>query len=358
MKITALDYKRLRIQLYEPFRVAFGDIDTCENVLVRITTDAGITGYGEAAPFAFVTGETAQSVEAVLDLLRPGLIGRDPLAVAELCALMDSFVYGNGSAKCAVDLALHDIWGKAEGKPVWQLLGGQNGDVWGDMTIGIDEPARMAQKAAYYAGEKGYRILKVKAGRALADDAAALAGIRQAVGPDVRLRVDANQGYDVDTALAALAAFKELGVEAVEQCLPWWDFEGAAYLNANVRGIQLMLDESIHDAHDAARAVKEKAADILNIKLMKCGGLYGGVRIAKTAAAGGLTCMMGCMLETPLSITAGLSLVAADDAVTDADCDSFLYYDNAQVPVRGGFTVEGDIFKLSAAPGLGIEVDF
>lgn len=358
MKITRLDYKRIRIKMHEPFRVAFGDIDDCENILVRVTADDGTVGYGEAAPIAFVTGETADSVAAILDLLRPGLLGRDPRDIAGLHEVMEGVVYGNGSAKCAVDLALHDLWGKAEGKPVWQLLGGRGNTVLNDITIGLGAPAAMAQKAVHYVKDLGYRILKIKTGRDLADDIEALTLIRQAVGDGVRLRVDANQGYTVETAQTALDAFKALGVEAVEQCLPWWDFDGAAYLKSRTKGIALMLDESIHDSHDAARAAKMNAADILNIKLMKCGGLYGGGQIAAIAEMGGLTCMVGCMLETRLAITAGLSLVAANGVVTEADCDSFMYYDNAPVPVQGGFEIEGDLFRLSDRPGFGVDVDF
>jgi L-alanine-DL-glutamate epimerase-like enolase superfamily enzyme len=119
-----------------------------------------------------------------------------------------------------------------------------------------------------------------------------------------------------------------------------------------------MLDESIHDPHDAARACKLGAADILNIKLMKCGGLYPAGQINAIAAANGVTCMVGCMIETRLAITAGLSLAAARQNITDADCDSFTYYDDSRTSVTGGFTFEGDLFRLSEAPGFGVEVDF
>lgn len=358
MKITHIELRKVRIHLSETFRVAFGEIRHTDNVLVKVTTDEGLIGYGEAAPIAFVTGETAEGVIAVLEMLKPGLIGLNPLAIDHVHTIIDSAVHGNSSARCALDLALYDLRGKAMGKPVYQLLGGESAQVQNDVTISIDSPEEMARKAAHYVHELGYRILKVKAGLSPQDDERALCLIRDAVGPEVRLRVDANQGYRISTAARMLPIFQALGVEAVEQCLPEWDLEGAAYLRSKARGISLMLDESIHSPRDALRACKLGAADIFNIKLMKCGGLYPAEHIQAIALAQGVTCMVGCMLETRLAITAGLSLVAAKTNITDADCDSFMYYDAAQTGVVGGFSVEGDVFTLSDKPGFGVDVDF
>jgi L-alanine-DL-glutamate epimerase-like enolase superfamily enzyme len=358
MKIKTIEFRKLRIKLSGVFKVAFGEITYSDNVLVKITTDDGVTGYGEAAPLVFVTGETAQSVIAVLEILRPLLIGLNPLAIDQIHAIINGALHGNTSARCAVDLALYDIRGKALNKPVYQVLGGGDGVVMNDFTIGIAEPEEMARNAKYYTEEKGFSILKIKAGIDPKEDVRAISLIREKIGYDVRLRVDANQGYSVSGAIGVLEPFRELGVEAIEQCLPDWDFEGAAYVRAKARGIQLMLDESIHSPQDAARACKLGAADVLNIKLMKCGGLYPAERINAVAEASGVTCMVGCMIETRLSITAGLSFAAARSNVTDADCDSFMYYDDAQTGVTGGFTSEGSVFRLSEAPGFGVEVDF
>ena len=216
----------------------------------------------------------------------------------------------------------------------------------------------MADKALSYVRDKGYRVLKVKVGADVNDDIRALTLIREAVGPDVRLRVDANQGYDVPTALKALNAFAALGVESVEQCLPAWNMEGAAYLRRKAPAIHLMLDESIHGPVDAARACRMDAADILNIKLMKCGGLYPAEQINALAQANGLTCMVGCMMETKLSITAGLSFVAAKKNVMDADLDSFMEYVGGETHFPGGFTHKGSDFVLCDAPGFGLDIDF
>jgi L-alanine-DL-glutamate epimerase-like enolase superfamily enzyme len=358
MRITNIEAKKLPLKLRGSFKIAFAVISELENVLIKIDTDEGITGYGEAAPFAPVTGETAESVMAALALFKPALLGKNPLALDDIHALMDGAVHANPSAKCAVDLALYDIIGKSMGKPVYQVLGGSEGTVQNDVTIGIAEPAEMAREARYYAVEKGFHIIKVKAGIDPAADIRALTLIRNAVGEKVRLRVDANQGYTPVSAAGVFDAFASLQVEAVEQCLPDWNIEGTALLRAKARGVGIMLDESIHSPRDAARALKQDAVDMINIKLMKCGGLYPGSQISAVAASFGVNCMVGCMLETRLALTAGLSLVAARQNITDADCDSFLFFDESLTGVSGGFTVEGDRFCLSEKGGFGVDVDF
>lgn len=358
MKITEVKIEKFSIELTEPFKVAFAEVSHAESLLIKIETDEGVEGYGEAAPFAPVTGETPEGCLAVLKMFRQGLVGMNPLDIEKIHGMMDGLVHGNGSAKCAVDIALHDIKGKVMGQPLYRVLGGYQDTVQNDITVGIQTPEKMAETARKYVQDWGYRILKIKVGIDPEEDLRALGLIRQAVGPDIRLRVDANQGYTVSRAIYALEGMKKYGVEAAEQCLPDWDMEGAAYLRQKVSGIQLMLDESIHTTKDAARACRLKAADILNIKLMKCGGLYRGAQISTLAENFGLTCMVGCMLESKIAITAGLSLVASRKNITEADCDSFLYYKDADTGMPGGFEREGDLFRLSEKPGLGLDISF
>lgn len=358
MRITDVKMEKFYIEMTEPFKVAFTEVTHSVSLLIKIETDEGICGYGEAAPFAPVTGETADGCAEVLRMFRAGLIGMNPLDIEKIHVMMDSIVHGNGSAKCAVDIALHDIKGKVMGQPLYRVLGGYQKEVQNDITIGIKEPERMAEEAEEYVKNQGYGILKIKAGIDVDEDLRALSLIRQAVGWDVRLRVDANQGYTLSQAIRALEGMKKSGVEAVEQCLPDWDIDGAAELKRKVGGIQLMLDESIHTVKDAARACKANAADIFNIKLMKCGGLYRGGQISTLAENFGITCMVGCMMETKIAITAGLSLVASRKNITEADCDSFLYYKDAENGMPGGFTRNGDIFRLSDEPGLGLKISF
>ena len=358
MKITDVKIEKFYIEMTEPFKVAFAEVTHAESLIIKIETDEGVEGYGEAAPFAPVTGETPEGCLAVLQMFRQGLIGMNPLDIEKVHVMMDSLVHGTGSAKCAVDIALHDIKGKVMNQPLYRVLGGYQDTVQNDITIGINTPEKMAETARHYVKDMGYRILKIKVGIDPEEDLRALSLIRQAVGPDIRLRVDANQGYNISRAMYALEGMKRYGVEAVEQCLPDWDMEGAAYLRQKVSGIQLMLDESIHTTKDAAKACRLNAADVFNIKLMKCGGLYRGAQISTLAENFGITCMVGCMLETKIAITAGLSLVASRKNITEADCDSFLYYKDADTGMPGGFERKGDMFRLSDKPGLGLDISF
>ena len=219
------------------------------------------------------------------------------------------------------------------------------------------DDARMAAEARERVEKDGFTILKIKAGINPAQDIQALTLIRQAVGPNIRLRVDANQGYTVSDAVRTLKAFEQMGVEAVEQCLPSWDLDGMRFVRSKV-DLKVMLDESVHSPIDAAKACKIDAADIINIKLMKCGGLYPAEKINAIAEANHVQCMVGCMLETKVAIAAGVSLVAAKQNITEADCDSFMYAVDPEMGMPGGFAVNGGVYTLSDKPGLGIDIDF
>ncbi len=358
MKITDVKIEKFSAPLSEPFRVAFGVIEDSDSWTVKITTDEGIYGLGSAAPIGFVTGETMETCYLVMKMFAEAFIGFDPMDIAGAHKLMDSIIYSNGSAKCAFDIALYDIMGKKKNLPVYKLLGGTDPVVHNDITIGIDTPEKMQAAAKRFVFEKGFRILKIKIGINPEDDLRALTLIREAVGEDIRLRVDANQGYNVETALEVLPTFEKLHIDAVEQCLPWWDFDGAAELmKKNATSVKLMLDESIHTPYDAQRASKLHCADYYNIKLMKCGGLYTGAQIADIAQETGVKCMVGCMQENKISITAGVSLVAAKQAIVEADCDSFMFFKGDDDGIAGGFDRKGGIFTLLDKPGLGIDMD-
>lgn len=357
MKITDVKVEVIHIPMKKPFRIAFAVQDHSVNVLVKVMTDEGIYGIGEAAPFEPVTGENSATVLEVLKLFKQGLIGMNPMNIEGIHLMMDRLISGNTSAKAAIDIALYDLKGKVMNQPLYKVLGGYRDQIVTDMTIGIDKPELMAQEAKERVERDGFRILKVKAGINPADDIRALTLIREAVGPDIRLRVDANQGYTVNDAVRVLNEFEKIGVDAVEQCLPWWDMDGSKILRQKVN-MQIMLDESIHSPVDAAKACKMDAADILNIKLMKCGGLYPAEKINAIAEANHVNCMVGCMLETKVAIAAGVSLVAAKSNITEADCDSFMYAVDPEMGMPGGFTIEGGVYTLSQKPGLGLDLDF
>ena len=214
MKITDVRIEKFSSPLKQPFRVAYGTMESADSWLVKVMTDEGLSGLGSAAPLPFVTGETMDTCRLVMRDLAKTLVGADPLDIAGAHVLMDSVIHGNGSAKCAFDIALHDIVGKHRGLPLYRLLGGDDPVVVNDVTVGIDTPERMQAEAVRCVNDLGFDILKVKIGLDLDHDLDALERIRRSVGGDVRIRVDANQGYTVETALRALPELERLGVLA------------------------------------------------------------------------------------------------------------------------------------------------
>ena len=323
------------------------------NICLRVKTDKGIDGYSQVE-------ENKDFINVNVPYFRDMIVGCDPTNVEDVMRRIRRLGAFKpwGKLVSSIEMALWDIAGKEAGVPVYKLLGGTDPVVHNDITIGIDTPEKMQAAAKRFVFEKGFRILKIKIGINPEDDLRALTLIREAVGEDIRLRVDANQGYNVETALEVLPTFEKLHIDAVEQCLPWWDFDGAAELmKKNATSVKLMLDESIHTPYDAQRASKLHCADYYNIKLMKCGGLYTGAQIADIAQETGVKCMVGCMQENKISITAGVSLVAAKQAIVEADCDSFMFFKGDDDGIAGGFDRKGGIFPLLDKPGLGIDMD-
>ena len=357
MKIVRVRIEKFSAKLAAPLTIASGIMDSGESWTVYIDTDEEITGIGSAAPWAPVTGETLESCHEVLKFLSRGLPGMDPADISGIHKYMDRLIYGNGSAKCAIDTALYDIAARKAQLPLYKYLGATTNVVVNDITVSIGEPREMAKEAKHFVQDLGFDIIKVKIGLDHDKDLEALKSIREAVGPAVRIRADANQSFDVPSAMGFLRKAGSIGIDAVEQLLPYWDIDGSEYIYANnPTNIKIMLDESIHDVYDAQRASSPKACDAFNIKLMKCGGLFQGLKMADIADKAGIECMVGCMMENKISLTAGLSLVAAKRNIVEADCDSFLVFENEDDGIQGGFTREGGKMILSDRPGLGIEL--
>ncbi len=353
MKITRIKTEKLKLELLKPVRVTFGTIEHCETMLVKIETDEGIVGYGEGAPFEFVTGETIDTAISVTQMLGQKLIGYNPIEIARIHHVMDSTIQGNPSSKAAIDMAIYDITSKKMGVPLYKMLGGYRNQFDTDITIMIDEPAQMAKEAAALA-EKGFKILKIKVGLNAQEDIERIREIRKAVGSEVKIRVDANQGWNVPEAIAAINAMEQYKLDAVEQPVASWNRNGLAEIKRKVR-IPIMADESVFTPQDAFELVGNKAVDFLNIKLMKCGGIYKANMINVIGETTGVECMLGCMLESKVALTAAASFIAANKNVTKADIDSIMHIKENNI--KGGVRIENGVVYLSEAPGLGIEID-
>ena len=353
MKITALRLGRLSVPLKKPFKTALRTAAEVLTNVVIIETDEGLRGFGEAPPTAVITGDTSGAIRgAVLERIFPLLEGRSMEDFNELLDVVDGALVGNGSAKGAVDIALHDLWGKILGKPLYALLGGGPKKVETDYTISVNDPETMV-KDSLEAVAEGYGALKIKVGTDSAMDMIRLKEIRGAVGRDVLLRADANQGWTPKQAVRTIRFFEDQGlaIELVEQPVKAHDFEGLKHVTDSVDTL-IMADESVFSPLDAFEILSMRAADLINIKLMKTGGIRNALAIAAMARSVGVECMIGAMMETKISVTAAAHMAAALPVITRADLDPPALC--ASDPVEGGAVYSGSSIALSEGPGLGI----
>ncbi|RVU54403.1 mandelate racemase/muconate lactonizing enzyme family protein [Anaerosphaera multitolerans] len=355
MIITDLKWREMEPVSKVKFKIALRENAKTSSLLLKIETDEGISGYGEASPFEPVTGDNIEDIKAFFEKIKPELIGKNPLAIEKIHRIMNRFIVGKTAGKAAIDFALYDILGKKTGMPLYMLLGGNSNTVQSDMTIGIDTPDEMAKLAKKYVNE-GFNILKIKVGLNYEEDLEAIRKIREAVGDKISIRLDANQGYDKKQTINVMREMEKYSVEEIEQPIPCWDFDGMKFIKDRITQ-ELMMDESVHSPNDAHRAVKEEACDVINIKLMKAGGIFPALQINAVAQAAGIKCMIGCMSETRVGIAAGAALAAAKKNIVYADLDSYRMIEELEY-VSGGYTQEGDIITLTEKPGLGLEIDF
>ena len=276
MIVTSVEIIPVRLPLREPFVVAYASYPDTLSVLVRIRTRDGAEGWGEATPDPNVTGETwGGTTETLRRDLAPALIGHDARNREAALYALDARVEGAPAAKAALDIALHDLVARAAEVPLWQLLGGRAREALQiSRVISMGEPTAMAAAATRHVAD-GFRTVKVKVGDA-ADpllDASRVAAVRQAVGAQIAIKVDANQGWrSPGTAIAAIRAMAPSLPAYVEQPVLWWDMEGLAEVRRQTGAI-IMIDEGCHGPRDMLRAVSLRAADLVNIKLMKSGGV-------------------------------------------------------------------------------------
>lgn len=354
MKITEMRMGTLSIPLKKPFKTALRTTDTVPTNIVEIRTDAGISGYGEAPPTAAITGETDGSIRcSVMTRIAPVLIEHDVSELHDLLNDLDRSVVGNTSAKAAADIALHDLWGKLYGQPLYKLLGGTNRTFTTDYTISLNAPEEMVRDSQE-AVMQGYEALKIKVGNNLRLDMERMKAIREAVGRDILLRVDANQGWTPKQAISAIKFMEDEGldIELVEQPVVYHDIEGLKWVTDSVDTI-ILADESMYSPRDAMKIIALRAADMINIKLMKSGGLGGALKICAMAETAGIECMIGSMMESKISVTAAAHLSMARRIITKYDLDAPILC--ACDPIKGGATYSGAVLSLSDAPGLGID---
>jgi L-alanine-DL-glutamate epimerase-like enolase superfamily enzyme len=351
MKIAKIEIYKLNVPLTEPFVIAIETITNAESIAIKISCDNGIVGWGECNPYRSIAGETQATCFEAAQFLAKILRGQNPTAIQETIALMDKMLAGNRCIKSAFDMALYDIAAQAAQIPLYQYLGGQNNrSIETDMTVGIGHPEKMAAAALRFK-QAGFPAIKVKLGTNKKDDVERIRQIRAAIGMDIPVRIDANQGWDEATAIATLRALDAYDIEHCEQPIAAWNIGGLARVRA-ASPIAIMADESVFDHFDALRLVRHDACDYFNIKLSKSGGIQKALKINAIAEAAGIKCQVGCFSETRLAMTALMHFILACPNVVHFDLDAPLMLSDD--PVLGGviYGENGSVF-MDDAIGIG-----
>jgi o-succinylbenzoate synthase len=354
--ITAISTRVVSARYRRPFKISSGISTDLISLVVEIETADGTVGVGETSPMTAYTGETLAGVtSAIEEHLAPALIGRNPLDRAGAHLVMDAVLRGQHVAKAGLDIALYDLAGRLCGWPVHALLGGSIRDrVQTAWVVGLGTLDEMAAEAAEYA-DRGFRHLKVKGGTDPAQDLELVRAVRAALPADAELCLDANEGYDATTALPMLTKMTEAGLSLLEQPLPRWDLAGLVRLRERL-DVRIMVDESMHSLQDALEIVRRGAADVLNIKILKVGGLHRALQIANLAEAAGLAVKIGSMPELGVATLAAVHLAAAvPGATVPADLVGPMLVDEEPLAPSVFGAVNGWV-DVPTRPGLGHDV--
>ena len=354
MKISKITFGMLRVPLKTPFKTALRTVERVEDIVVMVHTDTGHVGYGEAPATAVITGDTHGSIiDAIHHYNTPRLIGEDIANLNRITRLVQTSMEKNSSAKAAVEIAIYDLWAQLYDAPLYKMLGGGDPVITTDITISVDTIDKMVADSIS-AVDRGFDSLKIKVGKDIGVDIERTKAIYAAVENRALLRLDANQGWTAKQAVFAIRTLEDAGVrlELVEQPVKARDLEGMRYVTERVH-TPIMADESVFGPMEVIELINMRAADIINIKLMKTGGISNAIRIADIAGLHQVDCMIGCMLESSISVAAAVHLaVAKSDVITKVDLDGpSLCQGN---PVEGGVIFNESEISITDAPGLGI----
>jgi len=355
MKITGIELGKLRVPLKAPFKTALRTIDHMEDVVVILETDTGHRGYGSAPATAVITGETHGSIiEAIRTVIGPVIIGEDIENLNHLIGTIQGVMFANSSAKAAVEIAVYDLFAQSYQVPLYKILGGGEPVLSTDITISVDYIDKMVEDAIK-AVDQGFEALKIKVGKDLPLDIQRVKAIYAAVSDRALIRLDANQGWTAKQTVSALRELEasDVELEFIEQPVKGDDLEGMKYITERVL-TPVMADESTFGPREAIDLIRMRGADIINIKLMKTGGISNAIKIADIAAVYGIKCMMGCMIESSIGVSAAAHVaVAKASTITRVDLDAPSLATVNQV--NGGVRFSGPDISIPNTPGLGID---
>lgn len=352
MLITHTEIYRYTIPMV-PFTIATGTMRHAQNIFIRIHTSEGLIGVGECSAFPMIAGETQATCFELAKDFAACWKNKSATDINQRLDELDALIYRNYTAKSAFDLALYDLAAKAANLPLYQFLGGTNRTVESDLTIGIGTPEEMAATARDFIS-KEVHIIKVKLGKDVATDVERIRQIREAVGPTMQLRIDANQGWSFEDAILALTQLAPYNIEFCEQPMRSWNDELLPEL-CKRSPIPLMADESVFTHRDAERLIRNNACAYINIKFAKSGGIREALRINQVAEKNGIACMMGGMLESRLALTAKVHVAIACKNIRFYDLDTCLL-GHLTDPVVGGAQFKGMELSVNDRPGIGADV--
>uniref|UniRef100_UPI003217804A mandelate racemase/muconate lactonizing enzyme family protein n=1 Tax=uncultured Draconibacterium sp. TaxID=1573823 RepID=UPI003217804A len=352
--ITKTEIFQSPIRLKEPFVISLGPMEYAQNVIIIIHTNKGITGFGECSPFMTINGESMETCFVVAQYLAKVLKGKNPLDIEDCSMAMDKVIYGNSSIKSAFDMALYDIAAQEANVPLYKYLGGKNhNEIQIDYTISLRETEKMVEDAKKII-TNGFEIIKVKLGHSKEKDVESIRLIREAIGSEIPLRLDANQGWNANETKEILNSLASYNIQHCEEPIPRWDFMELPEICKN-SPIPIMADETCCDHHDAKRLIQLKACHRINIKLSKSSGIFKALKIIKLAEAANMQIQVGGFLESRLGFTASAHLALASENIVYYDFDTPLMM--VEDPVVGGikYNSKGKI-TMPEVPGLGASI--
>ncbi|HMR84027.1 MAG TPA: dipeptide epimerase [Niabella sp.] len=352
--ITKIELIRLSVPLKEPFIISLGPVYSADNVVVIIHTNEGITGWGECSPFMSINGESADTGLVVGKYFEKVWIGKDALQIEKRINELDKVIYGNSSIKSAFDMALYDIAAQNAGQPLYRFLGGsKNKTIATDYTVSVGDPAKMAADALKIK-DAGFPVIKVKIGKGGTEDVLRIKAIREAVGYDIPVRIDANQGWGFEEAMKTLKDLALFNIQHCEEPLPRWAFMQLPEIKRQ-SPIPIMSDESCCDHNDVQRLIDLKACDRINIKLGKSGGIFKALKMIQLAEEANMEIQIGAFLESRIAMTAFAHLALCSNNIIYYDFDTALMF--SEDPVEGGINYKDNgIIEVPDVPGIGAKL--
>ncbi len=356
VKITSVEAIPVSVPLSVPFVVWRGPITHVDRVIVKVTTDEGITGYGESAVLPYYADESqAESLVSIKEDLTRMIVGEDPFELEKFVRNTD-LVLGHHCTKAAIETALWDMIGKKLNLPVYKLIGGRYNDklpVVGVVTLVT--PKETASEAERLAS-LGHKTIKLKGGLGLAADVKNFCTAREAVGSDIKIRIDVEENYTPKAAIKMIKAIEPYDPELVSQPVSRFDMDGLSMVRKAV-ATPILADECVFGPEDVMEVVRREAADMINIKVMKSGGIYNSKKMANIAEMADLPCLIGSMIELGPGTNASAHFMTATKIAGSLACELVGSTKIKDDVIKDPLMIENGFLSVPDKPGLGFEID-